>query len=77
MKIERRVTIKPNQFSAGWGTLDFHSLDSNDAVFIELREDQIIQLAQELNRRVERIMEQRFEQAKLVVNEKETAEQSE
>jgi hypothetical protein len=70
MKIERRVTIKPNHLSVSWGSLDFHDLNSGDTVLVEVTDEQVVRLAQDLNKRVDRIMEQRFEQAKLVVDQK-------
>lgn len=69
MKIEQRVTIKPNYLSVGWGTLDFQETNSGDVVNVELSDEQIIKLSQELEKRVKRINEQRYEQAKLVVED--------
>jgi hypothetical protein len=70
MKIERRVTIKPNHLSVSWGSLDFNDLYSGDTVIVEVTDEQVVRLARDLNKRVERIMEQRFDEAKLLVDQK-------
>jgi hypothetical protein len=70
MKIERRVTIKPNHLSVSWGSLDFNDFYSGDTVIVEVTDEQVVRLARDLNKRVERIMEQRFDEAKLLVDQK-------
>ena len=62
MKVIQRVETKFHSFYCGWGSLEFEDVNGNK-ISIDASDEQILSMADKINDRVSKILEEREEKA--------------
>ena len=68
MKIKKSVTAKFHNVYTGWNTLEFAD-ENGDEVTIQMTDDNYLDLARTINKKVERIRKERAEEAAKLAEE--------
>ena len=62
MKVIQRVETKFHSFYCGWGSLEFEDVNGNK-ISIDISDDQILEMAEKLGRKVKDIKQEREEKS--------------